>query len=143
MPLYKAKVEPDIYFLGFDLKAADVKGGTGEDPNDDPGWFFIIKERPGEPHFGLDIDAPDKLNVWNDLSWPAVQPGAPGKFIEIATAPVIPGLTDPGAADEKFPQFQDDQKIKWSNDMNSAHLAYILFQAPVLVGVHASEMLEK
>jgi hypothetical protein len=143
MPLYKAKVEPDIYFLGFDLKVADVKGGTGEDPNDDPGWFFIIKERPGEPHFGLDIDAPDKLNVWNDLSWPAVQPGAPGKFIEIATAPVIPGLTDPGAADEKFPQFQDDQKIQWSNDMNSAHLAYILFQAPVLVGVHASEMLEK
>ena len=33
--------------------------------------------------------------------------------------------------------------MAWSHDMSSAELAYILFQAPVLVGVHASEMLPK
>jgi len=36
-PLYGAKVEPDIFFFGFDLTGTEVKGGTGENPNDDPG----------------------------------------------------------------------------------------------------------
>ena len=53
-PLYEAKVDPDIYFFGFDLTVEKAKGGTGENPGDDPGWFFVIKERPGEPRFGLD-----------------------------------------------------------------------------------------
>jgi hypothetical protein len=142
-PLYMAKVDPDIYFLGFDLDVDEAKGGTGADPNDDPGWFFVIKERPGEPHFGLDIEAPAQLNVWNDLSWPQVQPGIPGTFIEIATAPPIPHVSTPGSADEKFTQFEDDQHVHWTANMNSAELAYILWQAPVLVAVHASEMLPK
>jgi hypothetical protein len=142
-PLYEAKVDPDIYFLGFDLTVAEVKGGTGEDPNDDPGWFFVIKERPGEPRFGLDEDQQPVLNVWNDLSWPDVLPNPPGSFIEIATAPGAFTLVPPGAGDEKAVQFADDQKIAWSHDMSSSELAYILFQAPVLVAVHASEMLAK
>ena len=57
-PLYEAKVDPDIYFFGFDLTVEKAKGGTGENPADDPGWFFVIKERPGEPRFGLDDAAP-------------------------------------------------------------------------------------
>ena len=56
-PLYEAKIDPDIYFFGFDLTVEKAKGGTGEKPNDDPGWFFVIKERPGEPRFGLDTDS--------------------------------------------------------------------------------------
>ena len=52
--MFEAKVDPDIYFFGFDLTVEDVIGGTGENINDDPGWFFVIKERPGEPRFGLD-----------------------------------------------------------------------------------------
>ena len=31
-------------------------GRHGRSPTDDPGWFFVIKERPGEPRFGLDIE---------------------------------------------------------------------------------------
>ena len=45
--------------------------------------------------------------------------------------------------DEKTTQHQDDRQVAWSRDMSSAELAYILFQAPVLVAVHASEMLPK
>ena len=55
-PLYEAKADPDITFLGFDLTAEEVQGGSGEPGDTDPGWFFVIKERPGEPRFGLDID---------------------------------------------------------------------------------------
>jgi hypothetical protein len=143
-PLYEAKVDPDIYFFGFDLTVEKARGGTGENPDDDPGWFFVIKERPGEPRFGLDTEQPPKLQVWNDLSWPQVQPNPPGSYIEIATAPATFPLSFPSAADqEKEVQYQDDKKIVWSRDMSSAELAYILFQAPVLVAVHASEMLAK
>jgi hypothetical protein len=143
-PLYEAKVDPDIYFFGFDLTVEKARGGTGENPDDDPGWFFVIKERPGEPRFGLDTEQPPKLQVWNDLSWPQVQPNPPGSYIEIATAPATFPLSFPSGADqEKEVQYQDDKKIVWSRDMSSAELAYILFQAPVLVAVHASEMLAK
>ena len=143
-PLYEAKIDPDIYFFGFDLTEEEAKGGTGENPADDPGWFFVIKERPGEPRFGLDSEQQPAVHVWNDLSWPQVQPQPPGSSIEIATAPASIPLQTPGVADdEKTVQHEDDKKIVWSRDMSSAELAYILFQAPVLVGVHASEMLPK
>jgi len=143
-PLYEAKVDPDIYFFGFDLTAAEAKGGTGENPTDDPGWFFVIKERPGEPRFGLDDEKPEVRNVWNDLSWPEVQPKPPGSFIEISTSPISFPLAPPGTAEqEKKVQHEDDKKVSWGHDMSSAELAYILWQAPVLVAVHASEMLPK
>lgn len=142
-PLYEAKVEPDIYFFGFDLTVTDARGGTGENPNDDPGWFFVIKERPGEPRFGLDAEQ-NPIQVWNDLSWPAIQPQPPGAHIEISSSPATIAVANPGSADEKYPQFLDDQAIQWNRDsMSSAELAYVLFQAPVLVGVHAREMLRE
>jgi len=143
-PLYEAKVDPDIYFFGFDLTVGQAKGGSGADPNDDPGWFFVIKERPGEPRFGLDNEQAATLNVWNDLSWPAVQPAPAGANIEISATPVSLPLTNPGTADEKYPQYLNDKDVIWNrNTMSSAELGYILFQAPVLVGVHATEMLPK
>jgi len=143
-PLYEAKVDPDIYFFGFDLTVEDAVGGTGADPNDDPGWFFIIKERPGEPRFGLDIDRQPKLNVWNDLSWQDVQPGLAGSYIQMNNAtPTFTLLIPTGEDEEKAEQYQEDRNISWNKDMSSADLAYVLFQAPVLVAVHASEMLPK
>ena len=84
------------------------------------------------------------MSVWNDLSWAAVQPGPAGSHIEIASAPAAFPLVTPGTEDdEKTTQHQDDRQVAWSRDMSSAELAYILFQAPVLVAVHASEMLPK
>ena len=143
-PLFEAKVDPDIYFFGFDLTVEEAIGGTGEDPNDDPGWFFVIKERPGEPRFGLDSTKASQLNVWNDLSWEDIPLQAPGNYLEISTSPPAFPLLPPGAVDEeKAVQHGDDLKVSWSHDMSSAELAYILWQAPVLVAVHASEMLPK
>jgi hypothetical protein len=143
-PIFEAKVDPDIYFLGFDLTVERARGGTGEHPDDDPGWFFVIKERPGEPRFGLDSEGQPRLNVWNDLSWRDVQPAPAGSFIEIASAPQAFPLVAPSAEDEeKSVQHQDDRQMAWSRSMSSAELAYILFQAPVLVALHASEMLLK
>jgi hypothetical protein len=143
-PLYEAKVDPDIYFFGFDLTIDEAKGESGENPNDDPGWFFVIKERPGEPRFGLDIDQQPKLNVWNDLSWKDVLPDPAAQYIRLNNStPTFNLITPTGPDSEKKPQFDEDKNIPWSKDMSAADLAYILYQAPVLVAIHASEMLRQ
>ena len=144
-PIYEAKVEPDIYFLGFDLTADEVKGGNGHGDDTDPGWFFVIKERPGEPRFGLDIERDGPLNVWNDLAWPDVMGDGDNGFLQIDAGTQTLNLTEPEEPElsEKIPQFEDDQALQWHADMNSAELAYILYQVPVLVAIHGSEMLPK
>lgn len=149
-PLYSAKVEPDIYFFGFDLTVEDAKGSDGSHPGDEakPGWFFVIKERPGELRFGLEIDRPTAaLNSWNDLTWAEATPAVPDDgFVQIANATDAISLTAPldtGQAEfqgEKT-QYEEDSRVAWSKDADSADLAYILYREPVLVAVHASEML--
>jgi hypothetical protein len=146
-PLYEAKVDPDIYFFGFDLTAKEAQGAKGDEPDakDRPGWFFVIKERPGEPRFGLDISRPanEPFNTWNDLAWTDVlvekehlqiKPGMPAKAL------TAPAPTQPEA--EKI-QHAEDANIAWNPNTNSADLAYVLYQVPVLVAVHGSEMLPK
>ncbi len=141
-PLYEAQVKPDIYFFGFDLTEDVARGDDSVD--DDPGWFFVIRERPGEPRFGLDIEREGPLQIWNDLAWPDVVPEvADGDYIDISAAPnrTLPNSAPAGEAQEKAGQWAEDHLLSWTSSLTSAELAYILFQAPVLVGVHAAEML--
>ncbi len=142
MPLYEAKVDPDIYFFGFDLTAAAARGESGAEPDDDPGWFFVIRERPGEPRFGFDIERDGALNVWNDLSWADVLPGD-AAFVPVGSAAPTRTLTEPTApaVAEKHVQWVDDKALHWGPDLQSAEVAYIAYQAPVMVAVHAQEML--
>jgi hypothetical protein len=142
LPLYEAKVEPDITFLGFDLTVGEVRGDSA---NDDAGWFFIIKERPGEPRFGLDVArgvAP--LNSWSDLSWGDVtveknllRLGAGMSTYQLTTAPQ--GSEGP----EEMAQHLEDKQVGWNEHSNAAEVAYVLSQLPVLVAVHGAEMLEQ
>jgi hypothetical protein len=146
MPLYDAKIEPDVYFFGFDLTEEDARGGTGAPGDEDPGWFFVIKERPGDPRFGLDIERDGPLEVWNDLSWPDVTPAANGtRPLYIRLDATTPGLTLTAPTDpadvEKADQYAEDRALTYGAAINSADLAYVLYQAPVLVAVHAREML--
>ena len=143
-PLFEAKVEPDIYFFGFDLTITEAMGeGNPTSASDNPGWFFIIKERPGEPRFGLDVrddsagGGSTTLQKWNDLSWSHIrtgggQPLQDGQCIELH----LIEREDPGGGGNS-----EDLQAAWSPDSNSAELAYILYQVPVLVGIHASRML--
>jgi hypothetical protein len=149
-PLYSAKIEPDIYFFGFDLTVPIAKGSDGSHPGDEnkPGWFFVIKERPGEPRFGLDIGGPNAVkHTWSDLSWEDAAPGTPeGGFLQITNATVPIGLTEPTDSaqaefEEELEQYQDDKQVAWRKEADAADLAYVLYQVPVMVAVHASEML--
>jgi hypothetical protein len=156
-PLYRAQVEPDITFLGFKLDIEEAKGDSDpETPTlQNAGWFFVIKERPGEPRFGFDIpkedvDAAANL-TWNDISWTEVLPGQgvidavnPAGTIALA-ASVPPGLPD-ATSQDFLNQRAEDLQIQWNGGghaVDAADLAYILYQVPVLVAIHAAEMLPK
>jgi hypothetical protein len=144
-PLYEAKVDPDIYFFGFDLTAERARGGRVVNGEKDPGWFFVIEERPGEPRFGLDLPRegppPLALHTWNELSWSDVLNAVnPGDFLRIGEKTLT--LTDPGAGSDDKPQYDEDRNYLWRMDTDAAELAYILYQQPVLMAVHAAEMLK-
>ncbi len=124
-PLYKADIAPDIKFFGFDLTIDETRG-TVKTPGftDNLGWFFIIQEIPGEPRFGMDISfnqGSDGLS-WDDLAWTNFDPGM--KFI----------------TENVKPSIHPSDFNKWGTD--SANMAFILFQKPSMVAVHAKEMLE-
>ncbi len=131
-PLYKAEVSPDIKFFGFDLT---IKQAKGDDPSDgftdNLGWFFVIQEVPGEPRFGMDInyDAGTDGVSWDDLAWDCFDDNL--KFVKSGVRPT-----------KKIPSsFSDNSPDKWGT--NSANMAYILFQKPVMVAVHSKDMLAK
>ena len=153
-PLYSAKVDPDIYFFGFDLTVEEARGEScPQTPTiDNAGWFFVIKERPGEPRFGFDIPATDGSNnelvTWNDLDWSKVVPAEEGvidvinlpQAIALAASHVFDDSTEGKGQEE---QFTDDKNVAWNNSIDAANLAYILYQVPMMVCVHAAEMLLK
>ncbi len=136
-PIYKAEVKPDITFLGFDLTVEEARGHVDLEetaqarnsiPANELGWFFVIKEVPGEPRFGLDeeLTTNPSESKWDNLSWHNL-----GNNV---------ALIDPTATLNPVPPGNNDDNVNWNS--NSADLAYILYQKPVLVAVHSREMLK-
>jgi hypothetical protein len=129
-PLYKADVSPDIKFFGFDLTARQALGldpSPGFPATDTDGWFFVIQEVPGEPRFGMDIayDPGSDGVTWDDLSWTNFPTPNPD-FITVSPHPT--GFSP-----------SDNTPDRWGT--SSANMAYVLFQKPSMVAVHASQML--
>lgn len=138
-PIFGAKIDPDINFIGFNLTACQVKGDEIVDEmaphgSYDPGYFFIIKERPGELRFGLDL-ADESGDVtpatWNDLRWDHVNKANGHISLDMSTV---------SPADDKIPATTGLQ-VNWGSTSTSADLAMVSFQNPVLVAIHAKEML--
>ena len=129
-PVFKAEIEPDIRFLGFDLTASVAKGSSKvADAN--PGWFFVIQERPGEPRFGLDNfsdDSPATATTWNELAWEHLENFDTLGFIDFNAG-----------INENVPDDSIDGKFEWGR--NAADMAYILYQVPVMVAFHGADML--
>jgi hypothetical protein len=141
-PLYEARVAPDIYFFGFDLTAEVARGD--DTVNDKPGWFFRIEEVPGDARFGFDIsrDPESDINVWNDLAWTDVVPGvADGMHINVAAIPPRSLIEPTGSVIEKHQQWEFDQHVPFDAQVSAAELAYIALQTPVIMAIHASELL--
>jgi hypothetical protein len=140
-PLFKAEIEPDLRFFGFDLTIEKAKGTTASHdfPGDHLGWFFVLQEVPGEPRFGMDISyqptrdtdnnpSNDPKDDWDNLAWNLFGATEPA-FVKVAPPPTFPR-----------PDVAELSLHPWAS--NAAQMAYILFQTPVMVAVHASEMLD-
>jgi hypothetical protein len=129
-PIFKAEIEPDIRFLGFDLVKKEARGNA-EFAANDPGWFFVLQERPGEPRFGLDTLSPeseDKPTSWNGVAWEHLSNQQTLDFVDVGEhVPTLGVMTDP------------DDDFVWGR--NAADMAYILYQVPVMVAFHAADML--
>ncbi len=142
-PLFEAKIDPDIYFFGFDLDDEEARGTQSPtSTGDDPGWFFVLRERPGEPRFGLDIGEAGRIINWNNLSWEDVGTRE-GECIALpeTVADTISFQEYDSLIDQENEPVADDVQANWSSTTHSAELAYILYQVPVMVAIHATRML--
>jgi hypothetical protein len=140
-PLYSANPVDDIFFFGFDLTIDEVKGNET-----DPGWYFVLQERPGEARFGLELTRNGKdIHVFDELTWNDALPGIkPGQFLSANALANVP-LKSPGNApadQDTLAQFNDDSKVNPAT-VSSARWADVLFRQPVMVAIHADEMLKK
>jgi hypothetical protein len=135
-PAFGASVNPDISFIGFDISIDEAKGNVKEETeaekarlgNTGLGWYFILKEIPGEPRFGLDTAGGTVTTAtsWDDLSWAHIY----------ESEAISSGCID---LDQSIRATVTDTDIQWNT--NSADMAYILYQKPVMIAVHAKDML--
>jgi hypothetical protein len=134
-PVFRAEIQPDFRFFGFDMTISQAKGADNPQVEaDDWGWYFIIQQIPGEPRFGMDVtfspdDDPATPITWDDLGWDNFNDGM--RFISTAIPPKPTFLNKLTAA----------EKAQWGS--HSADMAFVLYQKPVMIAVHAKEMLEK
>lgn len=132
-PLFLAAMEPDYLFAGFALTREEVLD-SNKPENKKAGWYFVLAERPGEMHFGLDLpDDLGKTSSWNDLNWAD-----------------LPAQTDVLDVNIAIPPNPVRENLAWgkgagaspgdpaSGNGDSAQMAAILQQRPVRVFVHAS-----
>jgi hypothetical protein len=130
-PVFKAEIETDVRFLGFDLTASVAKGSPDRAANN-PGWFFVIQERPGEPRFGLDNlseESPETPTTWKELAWEHLADFESLDRVDF----------DVNVPDDSSITSTPDSQFEWGR--NAADMAYILYQVPVMVAFHAADML--
>lgn len=134
-PIFRAEIQPDFRFFGFDMTIEQARGAANpQRESDDWGWYFIIQQIPGEPRFGADIkfqpdDDPSTPITWDDLGWDNFADGI--EFLNTSTTP-LPSF---------FNKLTAAEKAQWGT--HSADMASVLYQKPVMIAVHAKEMLEK
>ncbi len=126
LPVFSAKLEPDIYFIAFDIDVAVARGIDNDAAH--PGYFFVFQERAGELRFGADQETSGTSytttvsgSSWNDLNWGNIVANGNANFIN---------------ADGNI---SVSSSINWGR--NAANMAHILMQLPVKLNVHAKELI--
>lgn len=164
-PLFRGTLSPDMTFLGFNLTAADARGGTSTSPD---GYFVVFQEQPSEPRFGLEpTAAASPVTQWSDLAWTnfatgggpsvlqlplanrsqsAIMAGNPWRqasriFSLVLQNSQLPNFVSPtpAPAGVAIAAGSDDANNQWG--VNSAQTAYILLRLPFRVLIHADLML--
>lgn len=139
-PIFMAKVEPDLTFIGLDITLDEAKGTDpgnitpGMSPEADPGYFFVLKEVAGDIRFGMDIppDPPETFSSWDDLHWGRLTSNDCIRIADLPTNPLGRPLNDTISG----------HQVEWDAQMNASDMAMILYQQPVKVLIHARIMLQ-
>jgi hypothetical protein len=143
-PIFHGSLGLDIAFYGFALTYDEAIGAATAPGTGDPGWFFVIAERPGEPRFGLDVEAeaPGPPVSWSDLAWshvagPDDDPSALDYVDLDADHPDTRSIASSGGA-------------RWHagaglgpTGARATDLAYITLQVPFRVAFHAADLLPR
>jgi len=154
-PSFEAKIDPDIYFIGFDI---DVVEARGDKAAKKPGYFFVLQERTGEIHFGMDTELTKSTIVPENqiisqvfsngitLATPSVLMqriqgtlAADTSWNDLAWED-IPGNSNHIDLDNA-PSNPLREGLSWGED--SASMASILYQNPFMMAIHASEMISE
>jgi hypothetical protein len=158
-PIFSGLLTPDMNFFGFNLSAADAKGGTEASPQ---GYFIVFQQHPSGPRFGLEPSAGGPVTQWADLAWTNLGTAAAPEAPRLATAPVLlPPYTELLLASSTMVQILGQHPIppflsasqqpsgtavtgpdaayQWGAD--AAQTAYITARLPFRVGIHADMMI--
>jgi hypothetical protein len=116
LPVLSGALDPDVVFVGFDLDESDLD------------WFFVLQQQPTEPRFGFH-DSPPAIAgsppAWSDVTWDNTQT-RPGTHLVIARNPLV-GMT----------------RTNVTFVSNAAALAAITLQKPMLVAIHARQLVKQ
>ena len=120
-PIMQNRLDPDMTFVMLPLTRTDMLSGSG--------YFVVFQEQATELRFGLDSPNPTgptlgSLPSWNDLTWghAAVESG---RHLVIEGSPIN---AQAAIGNVDFGE-------------NSAHMAAITLQRPVMVAFHADDMI--
>ncbi|MFB9197716.1 hypothetical protein ACFFWA_32650 [Actinomadura verrucosospora] len=127
-PIFHARLDPDLLLFGFPLTAGQARGDA--DPAAGrPGYFFLLREQPTAPRFGVDDPPEDWVPGtpwsgahWDDLHWGHLP--ADARFLS------------PGAGG-----FGGEPLDGAVFGRNAADMARVVLQRPALVARHASDLL--
>jgi hypothetical protein len=137
-PAFKARIQPDLHFIGFNLSLDDVRGHpdleeTSASRNslsaEQLGKYFVVQEVVGEARFGLDVSAPSQPSPeqFDNLAWTNIDlTGGPIVDVSKAFLGTVDGVDSTG--------------FQWGN--NAADMAGILYQKPAMLAIHGKEMLK-
>jgi hypothetical protein len=167
--IFSGLLQPDMNFFGFNLSAADAKGGSAAAPQ---GYFIVFQQHPSGPRFGLEPSAAGPVIQWADLAWtnfgsaaaPAAAPQVAGPHAAAPRAAgpaLLPPYTEQLLASATMAQVLlqhpvppflsaadspsgtaitgPDAACQWGAD--AAQTAYITARLPFRVAIHADLMI--
>lgn len=137
-PAFKAKVGPDLHFIGFNLALEDVRGHPDLEETasarasisaSELGKYFVIQEVVGEARFGLDVARANQPSgsLVDDLAWSNVDLSG-GPIVDLSK-----GLIGPLSAG-------NPDGLSWG--ANAADMAAMLYQKPAMLAIHGKDMLK-
>jgi len=139
LPIFLSHMSPDYLFAGFNLSELDVLGTTADGSGNKAGWYFVIAERPGEMHFGMDQERTRPYNSWNDLAWTDLAINV--DYLDLQTDIPKSPPNNNGFEWGKGQNPVNDDPAAGTGD--SAQMAAILQRKPVQIFIHASMLISK